>query len=68
MNSLFGRKETRPTLIQALDEVLFLPERSYSVCELHIFVFFHLHLSRFIHYRFDEIDIDEDITTIQYSI
>lgn len=58
----------RPTLIQALDEVLFLPGRSYSVCELFTFVSFHLNLTRFIHLRFDEIDNDEDTRTIQRSI
>lgn len=50
----------RPTLIQALDEVLFLPGRSYSVCELFSFTSFHLNLSRFIRTRFDEIGNDED--------
>lgn len=58
----------RPTLIQALDEVLFLPDRSYSVCELFSFISLHLNLSRFIHSRFGEIGNDEDITTIQHLI
>lgn len=58
----------RSTLIQALDEVLSLPGRSYSVCELFNFIPFHLNLSRFIHSRFDEIGNDEDITTIQHLI
>lgn len=68
MYSDFGGKETRSTLIQALGEVFFLPGRSYSVCELFTSVSFHLNLTRFVYFPFDEIGNDEDITTIQHSI
>lgn len=61
MYSFFGGKGTRPTLIRALDEVLFLPGRSYSVCELFSFVSFRLNLTRFIQLRFDKIGNDEEI-------